>query len=716
MSVKSWTRAGNGNWTADARWSPSGTPTGSDDAVIAATGTAYTVVIKDSEAVHSLTIDSADATLRIDSLGSLSITDALDITAGTLILNRGDVFAGALDMTGGTVDFAGGNLVTGTLSYQGPSLDIIFDTAVVGSFLEVKTSLTVTDAAGTGAGTVNLSGPGELFLDDTQTLDHVTINVGDNFSVEQQGLNGPSTLTLGPDSTINQTGAFGGIDQLATIPTATLINQGTINVSVPHGIFSITPLNFDNQGTINGNGSGTLLTSITYSADTSFTNEGTINIDNGFRVGVGTKTFINSGTIAIGLAGTLGLTDPTAGAAPVNHGLIELASGTIKVVSSFNSAYHLDNAADGTISGHGTIDAIVNNSGLIEANGGLLTLVHAVSGTGSLQIDAGATLLLDSTLDSAVGVAFDGAAGSLLKITLPASFASTISGFSLGDIIDLGGITADGVTLNGANQLVVTNHGVVVDTLQLSGDYSHLGFLVMPDFNGGTAAGTNILAVPREIDWAKAVSGDFNDAGKWSPSLVPDETTDVVIGRSGAFTVSDTTDHTIHGLRVGNAAATLEASHTSLTVNGNVVIGGTLIADDASIHIGGAQQGTGTVAINGDSTVEFGALVKAHVAFGAGGQGTLALDQTSAFRGTIAGFGANDTIDFKDIGFSTAPGTRTVLKYTDDGTGNGGTLLVRDSSGDVAKLAMVGHYATDNFTMTDDGSGHVLVHHHDLLV
>lgn len=198
--------------------------------------------------------------------------------------------------------------------------------------------------------------------------------------------------------------------------------------------------------------------------------------------------------------------------------------------------------------------------------------------------------------------------------------------------------------------------------------------------------------------------------------MVPNETSDVFIKRTGAFTISDTADHTVHALRISNAAATLEVSDASLTVNAGLVHKGTLIADDASIYIGDLQQGTGTIAINGESTLEFGAFAKAHVTFDADGQGTLVLDKSYLFKGNITGFGDDDTIHFKDIDFSTAHDTRTVLRYTDDGTGNGGTLLVRDSAGDVAKLAMVGHYTTDNFVMADDGSGHVAVHYHDLLV
>lgn len=944
MSAKFWVHAADGNWTSTNRWSPAGAPTGSDDAVIAATGTSYTVFIRHDQAVNSLAINSADATLEVDSTGSLSVAGALDITAGTLNLNDGDV-------------------VAGSVLYQGASLDInsFFST------LEVKTSLTVTDAAGTGAGTLNLT-QGTLVLDDTQTLDNLTINLGYVGYLEQQALNGSATLTLGPHVTINATN--GGIDIAQGFQKATLVNQGTINLGGANTFFSIDPLHFDNQGTINANGTNGHLT-----LEGSVANEGVIDIANGYSFDVNSETFTNSGSIAIGGGGSLnlfahltvadlgtitnsggsifirgtldntghtldgtdvpevvlyqgtihsgivtpdgvefstgafstdggtldgvtykgtldlsaastvlsianGLTDlDAAGTGPgtinltgersqlffndtqtfdnatinigsdsafahsylnqsgrgtitfgpdatinqvgafativaefgstfINHGTINagLAGGTFEIGlgdftnhgtinasgagaqltvdattfdnegtfnvsngdtaviqtspnnnisildASFTNFGTLsvgdDSAMDlsggalgnfgtieldggtltsasviynayGALKGHGTVDAAISNiGGMIEANGGTLTLLGAVNGDGmfetSLQIDAGATLVLAGTVDNTVGVAFDGGVGSTLKIAMPASFASTISGVGLDEAIDLVGIRANGVTLNGSNELIVTHHGTVVDTLQLSGNYDNFSFIVQSDGNGGT----DIVAIPKDysVAWAQAVSGNFDDAGNWNPASVPVESSDVSIVRTGAFTVSDTTDHTINSLRIGNTEATLEVSHASLTINGDLLNKGSLTADDASIHIGGAQLASGTIAINGDSTIEFGGAARGHVTFDIGGHGTLALDQSSAFKGNITGFGNDDTLDFNDIAYSTAHGARTVLKYTDDGTGNAGTLLVKDAAGDVAKLAMVGHYTADNFVMADDGSGHVAVHVHDLLV
>ena len=61
----------------------------------------------------------------------------------------------------------------------------------------------------------------------------------------------------------------------------------------------------------------------------------------------------------------------------------------------------------------------------------------------------------------------------------------------LDDTFDLVGVTANGASVNGSNQLVVTNNGTTVDTLQLSGTNSSFTFLPVSG-NGGT----DIVSLP----------------------------------------------------------------------------------------------------------------------------------------------------------------------------------------------------------------------------
>src|SRR5262249_3908648 len=98
---------------------------------------------------------------------------------------------------------------------------------------------------------------------------------------------------------------------------------------------------------------------------------------------------------------------------------------------------------DGTIDTSGTsaINASMTNCGTIEALCGKLTLTGSVTGTGTMKIDAGATLELG--LDSAEDITFEGAGAKLIidgtfaNNQISYSFTGHIHSLDVGDSIDL---------------------------------------------------------------------------------------------------------------------------------------------------------------------------------------------------------------------------------------------------------------------------------------
>ena len=121
---------------------------------------------------------------------------------------------------------------------------------------------------------------------------------------------------------------------------------------------------------------------------------------------------------------------------------------------------------------------------MIEASGGTLTLTNAVTGTGGLQIDANATLVLASSTATTDSATFNGA-GATLKLNHTGNLSGAIGGIGLDDTFSLVGVTANAASVNGSNQLVVTENGTTVDTLQLSGTNSGFYFLTQA-ISGGT--------------------------------------------------------------------------------------------------------------------------------------------------------------------------------------------------------------------------------------
>ncbi len=101
--------------------------------------------------------------------------------------------------------------------------------------------------------------------------------------------------------------------------------------------------------------------------------------------------------------------------------------------------------------------------------------------------------------------------------------------------------------------------------------------------------------------------------------------------------------------------------------------------------------------INAGATLELGTASAAPVTFFAG-TGTLKLDNSSSFSGTVAGMTANDSIDFADINFA------TIQNPMFNGNSSGGTLTVTDGT-HTANVALLGNYMASTFVTSSDGHG-----------
>jgi hypothetical protein len=90
------------------------------------------------------------------------------------------------------------------------------------------------------------------------------------------------------------------------------------------------------------------------------------------------------------------------------------------------------------------------------ASGGTLALTDAVTGTGTLQVDTGATLQLAGV--GAGGIADFNGIGGVLGLS-PMSFLGAIGGFAAGDTIDLANTAASSARFSGDTILVTLTAG-----------------------------------------------------------------------------------------------------------------------------------------------------------------------------------------------------------------------------------------------------------------
>jgi hypothetical protein len=82
----------------------------------------------------------------------------------------------------------------------------------------------------------------------------------------------------------------------------------------------------------------------------------------------------------------------------------------------------------------------------------------------------------------------------------------------------------------------------------------------------------------------------------------------------------------------------------------------------------------------------------------AGSSGTLQLDSSTGFTGTVAGMAGQDTLDRRDINFANIRSSRF------SGNSSGGTLSFTDGT-HTAKIALLGNYLASTFVASGDGHG-----------
>ncbi|HEY6328702.1 MAG TPA: hypothetical protein VI756_05150 [Blastocatellia bacterium] len=103
------------------------------------------------------------------------------------------------------------------------------------------------------------------------------------------------------------------------------------------------------------------------------------------------------------------------------------------------------------------------------------------------------------------------------------------------------------------------------------------------------------------------------------------------------------------------------------------------------------------ITINAGDTIEVDFPYSGTATF-TGADGTLRLDASSTFSGTVAGLGGQDTIDLADINFASLH----ALSYS--GNASGGTLDVTDGA-HIANIALLGNYIASSFVSVSDGHG-----------
>jgi hypothetical protein len=409
----------------------------------------------------------------VTSFGTIQGTGGVAVqfksAADQLIVESGSTWLGSVQGAGGLLDLAGG---TGTVTGIGSTGTVSGAEAMTfsgfGSYEFGGGAWTLT-----GTNTIAL---GQTLVDQASVTSTGALNI--DGAVTSTG-----TLTVSAGTASIDMGAVVSVKSLSLTGGVTTLNE---SLTFQHTFTDAAggTLAVDSSDTLTLEGS-TRLSGLIDGAGTISAGAATFN--KGFVLG---GTDLLSITGAANQTGSITIGDATASAAK----LTITKSGTWSIGGAFNIAEGTATTSSLTVAGtltkagttgKSTISLATTDNGLIEASAGTLDLAAALAGSGSLKIDASATLEVDAAAAKGLTATFNGATATL-ALKAPTTFASTIAGFAPTDTIDLIGITAKSASINAKDQLVIKNGAATVATLKLTGTYTGATFTVASDGHGGT--------------------------------------------------------------------------------------------------------------------------------------------------------------------------------------------------------------------------------------
>ena len=633
MAAISWKTAVSGDWSTGTLWTGNIAPAGTDDVTVGIAG-AYDVTVSTAHAARTLVLNDATGTLEVQN--TLTMGGALTVSNGLLLLDSGGVLnngtAGSLVVSAGTFTFGDGSTIKGgsvkitggTFNANGGTLSATkvlgpLNLVTPGASLSVVGGLTATGPAGTGAGTINVTGDLATlrFGPGTQTLDKAAINVGGTVgdTVSQVGtVATPSTLTLGTLASFNHVGSIANLNASTANAGDSIINKGVIRASFAGGTLTIGGGAFVNQGTINATFGDTLKVN-----STSFTNSAAMSVTSGSSASLGGvgNSVVNNGTINVSAKSTLALNGPLTGSGKITD-------------------------TDSTIALLGTVTLPEINM-ITSHVGGLVVLEGTLNNGGTLNVGAGSgvgQVVLTGKING--GTIHDGGLG-LEFVPVPSVFASpTLQAVTYQGSLDLsessasltvvGGLTVTGaggsgpgaINLTGSNSRLTLSGSQTLDnaTLRLA-----RGTLAITDV--GT---TNVTFGPNLIIQVSAAGGGgfpsisgpfFSGDSLVNQGTILNAISNVSLSLSGGnsftnagnLTVSNNASASVSGQTLSNTGLIVDSTQGSLTLgqsfNTNTLTnsGSIAVSGGASLDIGAfsfTNSGTVTVGAGSDLRLENG--------------------------------------------------------------------------------------------------------------
>jgi hypothetical protein len=576
--------------------------------------------------------------------------------------------AGLIDIQGATTFSSDAIANSGTIKVDATQTLTLKHTGISGGTIDDQGTIDVRGSSSING--VNLTG-GQITVESGKrlTLDDTLITNSTITDIGSVNVNGGKTLSL---SGVTLTGgllAFG-----MSQAKAQAADGGKVALS---GVTLLDLVRGDNPNvtvTITAS-SGLLYAPSSLPPGVTVTNNGTGTIEvTGLLADI--NTALNNGLLyAPGAAGPNTLT-LTADDAPLG----DTASKTVSIDTSSGSPIVQVVGSSGAI----------GNAGLVDIKGSTTFSSDSIINNGTIKVDPNQTLTLKHTgiaggviddqgkidvegSNALHGVGITNAVAALIQVEASSALlldkGTTITGGTL-SILGLGllhieyGAAGLGATLD---HVSVNNSGTIqVDIAAIVPSVTPTTTLVLT--NGTTIAG-GVISVGN---------------------------TGVINATAGSNAISGAT------LTI-NIGGILETTGGTLTIDAasTVYNYGTLEVNGGNLIVNANVSGGGSATISGGGMLDLGGADAQTVKFN--GAGTLQLDNSQSYTGTISSFGAGDVVDLQDITFT---GTETAI-WTQNSI-SGGTLRISNGA-QTLDLNLAGTYTQDNFALERDSTSHTEV-------
>ena len=628
-----------------------------------------------------MTIDANQTlTLDNDTVTGTTFTDTasgaiIQVDDGTTLTLSGVTIDGGT-VNDGTAGGTGSPAVFGSIDVTGSS-KIDGHAALNNGGVTIESGVTLTLDNITVFATT-LTDKGTIVLDDTVKLTGGATLQGASISVLGSITNNGTLEVAGATELLDDTltNAAGSIIQVDALQTLTLsgaeIIGGTINDT---GTIDVTGNSkIDSNATLN-NGAVTIESGKILTLDKVAVTGTSIEVDGAVNTLVG-QLIAQDGTTISGSHLTIDAGDQMVlNSATITGGTIT-DNGKIDVTGN--------SLINGVTTGLVTTDVILNNGGVTVESGVIVTLDNVtVNGAVFTDIATSSTI----RVDSGDTLAFNGATinGGTLDV-LGEMDSSGISFITGATIVNVNNIIVVGGTLT-IDPTPVTNTGTIEvmggGTLKLSDD-------IITNADDTT---NGIIQV---------------DAGPINPATLDLDASTIsggTVNISGVLDLSG--DSFVTGAKITNTG-TIDVTSGTLVIDATSTLdntGGTLKSDGGNLIVDTAF--SGNLEIKGGAVLELGAnspYSSVTVTFDPDATGTLKLDHSEAFGGTVTGLDDN-TIDLLDISSLNGVGTIVLPTVTFDSKTDILTITSNVDLTQVAHIQLTGDYTGVSWSVTGDGNG-----------